>query len=129
MAPEKLNGHEEFEAKHVRFDEIYSVFVLIPRTLNPTDEELSRTISGFYNSLIDARNKLSVVPSKLKSNGRLRSVRERRDIIAIREKQSRNIRQALEVFRGNVYGVVELIPTLDKENSKLEASGFKVRYE
>lgn len=129
MTLEKLNGSEEFVTKHITFDEIFSVFVLVPRTINASDTELSKTMSGFYSSLVEARNKLSIVPSRIKSNGRLRSIRERRDVLEIREKQSRNIRQAIEVFRGNVYGVVELIPSFDKDTNKVEASGFKVRYE
>lgn len=132
MAPEKLNGKqekEEFVAKLIKFDENYSAYVLVPQSINASDEELSRTVNDFYNSLMEARNKLSLVPSKFKSNGRMRSVRERRDIFQMREKQSRNIRQALEVFRGNIYGVIELIPTIDKESNKVEASGFKIHYE
>lgn len=125
----KLNGSEKFDARHVKFDNNFSVFVLVPQTINASDEELSKTISSFYSSLIDARNNLSIIPSRRKSNGRLRSVRERRDIIETREKQSRNIRQAIEVFRGTVHGVVELIPTLNKETNIMEASGFMVRYE
>ncbi len=112
---------------NVSFDNC-SMQVNVPSSIKSSDKEIELSLASFYEGLIEARSSLSIMPSKIKSNGRTRSEREMRDIKLIREKQLNSVRNAINVFRGNLPGVVELIPALDRETNLIKPAGFKIDY-
>lgn len=127
---DQKNGAEHFGEKrliNVSFDNC-SMLVEIPSAITSSNDEILDEMKFFYDGLLEARSKLSVVPSKIKSNGDRRSTRELRDIKKVREKQLNSVRQAIDVFRGNLPGVIVLMPSLDRKTNEFKPAGFKIVY-
>lgn len=104
----------------------YRISVVYDRSTGTGDRE--EDYSAFLRDSLDkAKKKLSQQPTRLKSNGRLRPMKEYRQILRQREDHLAKVERALDYLDGRAKATLKVIEQFDSEGEK-QVVGFQILY-